>query len=354
MAATTITEIRKEIESIVKIWSGKSAPSMFIWGKPGLGKSSMVKQMAKDLGLEFVDVRLSQLSPTDLRGLPVVNRETGTMSWAPPNFLPKADAAPGILFLDEFNMAGSAMQSISQQLILDRQIGDYVLPDTWTIIAAGNRASDRAAVNEMPAPVANRFIHFNAEPDLNDFKTWAYQFLKVSQKTIGTLTGFLNFRPELLHASDRNNPAWPSPRTWEWAMKLYENGVDISHVVGESAALQFRAFEKVLGNLPDIEAILKGDSAPSLKSSNDPSVLYATVSALSARAESPEQYVNGISWILDQKVTEDYAGLYLKEVFSILQTKHKSRQEFGKLALSKPKVKAFVVKYSKLESEFSI
>lgn len=351
MAASTITEIRKEIESIVKIWGGKGAPAMFIWGKPGLGKSSMVKQMAKDLDLGFVDVRLSQLAPTDLRGLPTVNRETNTMSWAPPNFLPKPDSAPGILFLDEFNMGSSSMMGIAQQLILDRRIGDYILPDSWTVIAAGNRASDRAAVNEMPSPVANRFIHFNAEPDLNDFKAWAFNFLDVKPKTLGSLIGFLNFRPELLHAATRNDPAWPSPRTWEWAMKLYENGVDITHVIGESAASQFRAFEKVLDSLPDIEAILEGKEV-AFKSQKDPSVLYATVSALSARADGAKQYVSAMKWILDAKISEEYAALFLSETTARLANKPQMKQAFIKAAVTDKAVKEFTTKYKNLMQGF--
>jgi hypothetical protein len=351
---TTISEIRQEIEAIMKIWQGAGAPSMFIWGKPGLGKSSMVKQLAADLNLKFVDVRLSQLAPTDIRGLPVVNRETNTMSWAPPNFLPNAESEPGILFLDEFNMASGSLMSIAQQLILDRRVGDYVLPDNWTIIAAGNRASDRASVNEMPAPVANRFVHFNAEPDLEDFKTWAYSFLKVSGKTLGTLIGFLNFRPELLHNSSRTEPAWPSPRTWEWAMKLYENGLDIAHVIGAPTALQFRAFEKVIGSLPDISAILDGDTNIKLESTKDPSVLYAAVSALSARATTSEQYINALLWIIQQKITEDYASLYVSEAMKSLKPTPKVRSEFMKKVLENPKTSEFVVRHNKLASGFNI
>jgi hypothetical protein len=352
MSFNSISSIRENIEKIMSVWRGVGAPSMFIWGKPGLGKSSMVKQLAKDLKLEFVDVRLSQLAPTDLRGLPVVNHESNTMSWAPPNFLPSKDSVPGILFLDEFNMSSGLLQSIAQQLILDRRIGDYILPDNWTIIAAGNRASDRAAVNEMPAPVANRFIHFNAEPDLEDFKSWAYSSLKISAKTMGLLLGFLNFRPELLHSSDRNNPAWPSPRTWEWAVKLYENGIDIAHVIGESAATQFKAFERIAANLPDIKLIISGENVE-LQDKSDPSILYAVVSALSAHSTTTKEYVNSLEWILNQEITEDYAGLYVSEAMSSLKSNPKMRSEFVKSCIKNKNIYEFINRHNELVTGYN-
>lgn len=352
MSINTISDIRNKIEKIMSIWQGVGAPSMFIWGKPGLGKSSMVRQLATDLNLEFVDVRLSQLAPTDLRGLPTVNHDTNTMSWAPPNFLPSKDAAPGILFLDEFNMSSGLLQSIAQQLILDRRIGDYVLPDSWTIIAAGNRASDRAAVSEMPAPVANRFVHFNAEPDLEDFKSWAYQSLKVSKKTLGVLLGFLNFRPELLHSSSRTDPAWPSPRTWEWAMKLYENGLDIAYVVGASAATQFNAFEKIAASLPNITSIVKGEKNVPLQDKKDPSVIYAVVSALSAHSNTSTEFINSLRWILEQNITEDYAGLYVSEAMAALKSQPKVRSEFIKKCLKDEIISEFITRHNDLVTNF--
>ena len=115
--------------------------SIMIWGSPGIGKSSIVAQVAQQENLQIIDLRLSQLAPTDLRGLPVA--ENGVAKWFPPEFLPTS--GKGILFLDEINMATPAVQGIVQQLILDRQVGSYRVPEGWFIWAAGNRKSDRAA-----------------------------------------------------------------------------------------------------------------------------------------------------------------------------------------------------------------
>ena len=155
--------------------------STMIWGPPGIGKSSIVAQTAEHHGLAFVDVRLSQLAPTDLRGLPVA--EHGVSRWYPPEFLPRDGA--GILFLDELNLAPPAMQGMAQQLILDRRVGSYVVPEGWFIWAAGNRKEDRAAVFDMPAPLANRFLHLEVEPDFESFKAYA---LDASRPRNGTRT----------------------------------------------------------------------------------------------------------------------------------------------------------------------
>ena len=164
--------------------------SVMIWGKPGVGKSSIVAQIAKSHDLEFIDVRLSQLMPSDLRGVPVPSENQ--THWYPPSFLPTS--GKGILFLDEINMAPPAMQGVAQQLILDRKIGDYSVPDGWHVWSAGNRIEDKAAVFQMPAPLANRFLHLSVDVSLDDFKQYAYQN-QLNQAIIG----FLAFRPELLH-----------------------------------------------------------------------------------------------------------------------------------------------------------
>jgi MoxR-like ATPase len=207
--------------------------SLMLWGPPGIGKSSIVAAVARQHGLDLVDLRLSQLAPTDLRGLPVA--EHGVSKWFPPEFLPTS--GQGVLFLDEINMAPPAMQGIAQQLILDRQVGSYSVPDGWFIWAAGNRKADRAAVFEMPSALANRFIHLDLSPDLESFKAWG-----LTQGLSEQVLAFLAFRPTLVHQIDTQRPAWPSPRSWAMADKLRKAGLDISPAVGSAVATELEAF----------------------------------------------------------------------------------------------------------------
>ncbi len=267
--------------------------AVMLWGAPGIGKSSIVKQVAMAAKLEFVDVRLSQLAPTDLRGLPVA--EDGTAKWFPPEFLPKSGS--GILFLDELNMAAPTMQGIAQQLILDRAVGSYTLPDGWFVWAAGNRREDRASVFEMPAPLANRFLHLEVSADLESFKRYALE-KGLNERIIA----FLAFRPNLLHAPDNARPAWASPRSWEMASRLIMADLPIAPAVGEASEAEFRAFERIYSSLPEIDAILAGQTH--LEFPVEPSARYAVTIGLAARANGVTEVLNAFKWLVDKAEVE--------------------------------------------------
>jgi hypothetical protein len=265
-----------------------------IWGPPGVGKSSIVAQVASNAGLGLIDLRLSQLAPTDLRGLPVADGKVS--KWLPPEFLPSR--GKGILFLDELNMAAPAIQGIAQQLILNRQVGNYSVPDGWFVWAAGNRKEDRAAVFDMPAPLANRFLHYHVEPHFESFRSWAG-----GRGIHEQILAFLAFRPTLLHKPDANHPAWPSSRSWELASELHEIGMKIAPAVGTGAEAEFDAFCKVCQNLPDLENILlnggKGIPFP-----EEPSLRYAITIGLSARAVGEDAIRHAFGWLLENAKPE--------------------------------------------------
>lgn len=304
-------------EYLTQLVSHKIKISTMLWGPPGVGKSSIVAQTARQHDLEFVDVRLSQLAPTDLRGLPVP--ENGVSKWFPPEFLPRE--GHGILFLDELNMAPPTMQGMAQQLILDRKVGSYTLPEGWFIWAAGNRKEDRAAVFDMPAPLANRFLHLEVEPDLESFKAYAF--------TAGLherILAFLAFRPSLLHAVDTKHPAWPSPRSWEMASTLLKAGLEIAPVVGAGAAAEFEAFVKVYEVLPELAPILEG-RAHDRAFPDEPSARYAITIGLTLRAEDAAQALNAFRWLADV-ATPEWVQLFAADLFGRMRT----RGQMGVLA----------------------
>ncbi len=291
--------------------------STMIWGPPGIGKSSIVAQTAARFGLGFIDVRLSQLAPTDLRGLPVP--EDGIARWYPPEFLPRDGR--GILFLDELNMAPPAIQGMAQQLILDRKVGSYTVPEGWFIWAAGNRKEDRAAVFDMPAPLANRFLHLEVEPDFESFKAYALEHGFHEQ-----IIAFLSFRTTLLHRIDPQQPAWPSPRSWEMASKLHAAGLDVAPVVGPAAAAEFRAFISLYASLVDLEAILRGDGA-GLAFPSEPSQRYALTVGLGVRARDAKQAHNAFVW-LSAKAGSEWTQLFAMDLFRQMR----ARGQMGELA----------------------
>jgi len=278
--------------------------SLMIWGPPGIGKSSIVRQVATQADLRLIDVRLSQLAPTDLRGLPVPDDEAQAATWYAPDFMPRE--GQGVLFLDEINMAAPTVQGIAQQLILDRKVGSYTLPEGWYIWAAGNRKEDRAAVYDMPAPVANRFVHLQVAPDYKAFRDYALRTGLEEQ-----IQAFLAYRPELLFKMSPESPAWPSPRSWEMASRLYATGeeaLDIATAVGEGAAGEFAAYLSIYEDLPAFEPVLRGEPAE-LAFPEEPSRRYAVTMGLSIRAASAAEGIRGMEW-MSEHAPDEFTQLY--------------------------------------------
>ncbi len=265
--------------------SGHHTPVM-LWGPPGVGKSQMVAQIAARHGVPVIDIRLSQMEPSDLRGIPF--RVEDRVEWAPPAVLPdrRRHGPRGILFLDEITSAPPAVSAAAYQLILDRRLGEYKVPEGWAIFAAGNRQGDRGVTYSMPAPLANRFSHFEVETNLDDWAAWAYRS-GLDERVIA----FLRFRPELLFDFDpAHNPvAFPSPRSWEFAhrgLRKFEDRPDLLQgtlqaCVGPAAGVELHAFVNSLDDMPDLDAIIAGEEVSVPKEID---LQYAVAAALVGRA----------------------------------------------------------------------
>src|SRR6056300_646003 len=165
---------------------------VFLWGPPGIGKSELVADITNEMEGLMIDLRLGQMDPTDIRGIPYYNKENNLMDWAPPIDLPSEDLAKDypvvVLFLDEMNSSAPAVQAAAYQLILNRRVGKYVLPDNVVMIAAGNRESDKGVTYRMPTPLANRFIHIEMRADFTAWADWA-----VNNNIHTDVVGYLSF-----------------------------------------------------------------------------------------------------------------------------------------------------------------
>jgi len=274
MVSVRAKDLKSSLSALVK----QKVPT-FIWGAPGIGKSSIVKQIAKESNVEFIDLRLALMDPTDLKGIPFYDKETHTALWAPPAFLPSC--GEGILFLDELNSAAPSVQSSAYQLILDRRVGEYVLPNGWAIIAAGNRDGDRGVTYRMPAPLANRFVHFELEVSVDDWREWAYKH-GLDEKIIA----YISYKNEHLFTFDTksNVKSFATPRSWEYVGEILQSKLPksllyetISGTVGREVSVSFLSFIKVMNRLPNIEAIL---NAKSDEYSDEVDVLYALSSGI--------------------------------------------------------------------------
>ncbi len=269
-------EIKQSLDKLIE-----SQIPVFVWGSPGIGKSSIIKQIAKDKGLEFVDLRLSLLDPTDLKGIPFFDKENNEAVWASPNFLPKVPNSKGILFLDEINTAPPSVQASAYQLVLDRKVGDYELPKGWSIVAAGNNESDRGVVYRMPPPLANRFVHLSMEVSFEDWKSWAY-----ANEIDSSIIAFLHYDSTKLFDFDpsKNQKSFPTPRSWEYVDKILASGIErsllletMSGAIGSESATAFISFRKVMNRLPDIDKLLNDED---VEVEHDSQVLFALIAGV--------------------------------------------------------------------------
>ena len=253
----------RELQSFLQTVIINIREPLFIWGPPGIGKSAIVREVAQKNGLELIDLRATLLDPVDLRGVPVPQQQRKLTIWLRPSFLPRDGA--GILFLDELTSAPPAVQAACYQLVLDKRVGEHELPPSWIVVAAGNREGE-GVVFKMPPALANRFIHVELEPDLDDWVGWA-----LGAGIEDEVIAFLRFRPELLFKFDPtrfNEKAFPTPRTWEKVSRILTtfkkknlppDGMFFEAVrgcVGEGPAAEFCSYCRLWSKIPTFEEIL--------------------------------------------------------------------------------------------------
>ena len=233
-----------------------------VWGPPGAAKSQVAQQVATATNRQYVDVRALLLDPVDLRGIPWRDTDDRTR-WAPPAFLPPSDdTGRWLINLEELPSAVPMVQAALYQLVLDRKVGEYELPEGASLIACGNRETDRGVVHRMPTPLASRFVHLDIRVDAEDWLDWG-----AGNGIVPEVLFFLTYEPDLLHRFDPQSKerAFPCPRTWEFVSNIlkHRNGLDpateralFRGTVGEAAAVEFAAFLNVWRELPHPRAVL--------------------------------------------------------------------------------------------------
>ena len=244
-------------------------PPLMVWGAPGLGKSTIIRKAAEEFGIGFIDVRLAQREPVDVRGLPVPDRERKCVDWLVSGEWPREGR--GILLFDELTAADRSLQVAAYELILDRRLGDlYKVPDGWYICAAGNRVDDAAVAGTMSSALANRFMHVELAEDVEAWASWA-----VRNGIHPAVIGFLRYRPECLLRQEQENleRGWPTPRSWERVSIMLRIIPDAEEdetllrkivygLVGNRAGVEFAEYFKLNAEFDDVRAMMLDPSRP--------------------------------------------------------------------------------------------
>jgi len=304
----------------IMLLSIKEHIPLMLWGPPGIGKSDLAQQVAEELKYNLNDMRLAQMEPTELRGFLSPNRETHRAEWYQLGDLPergpdgKGVKGPGILFLDEIDKAPTSVKSAALQLVLNRRVGPYQLPDDWDIICAGNREEDGCFAIPVGQALNNRMTHIEIQPDIEVWTNWAHNH-GVRMEVIG----YLNFQPN--HLYDNNGQhAFPTPRSWTMASRLLGHTEDedlqkslVASAVGEGIALQFVSWKKVYSKVDPKDVIEKG-IIPTFKK-DEISLKYAVTMAVAfhVRNKSVKKYMNNIAKYMDS-IPADMKVVFIRQL----------------------------------------
>lgn len=264
---------------------------VFFWGKPGVGKSDLIRGFASTERMDLIDLRLTTLESCDLRGLPRINHETGETEWVRPEFLPRNGAA-AVIFLDELTAAEPRIQASAYQLILDRSIGKHQLPEDAWVVGAGNAPEDGAVSYGMGTALADRFVHLNVIANPDDWIEWA-----MTADIAPEVITFIRVRPEMLDScagQERTEQlVSPSPRSWARVSRVLKETRDerarsiaVNGLVGEAVAVQFFHTLEEIGQLPPIERLLQMPARQAARQ------VPATISALYGLAYSLVAYAS--------------------------------------------------------------
>ena len=271
----------------------KAGLTPMVASSPGMGKSDIIRDIAKLFSLKVIDFRVSQCEPVDMQGYPGIIEDSNNlkrMTFHIPEYFPiETDKIPEgyegwLLFLDEFNSGTKQAEAAAYKLILDREVYKHKLHPRCLIAAAGNLTTDRAIVNTQSTATTSRLTHYRMRVDHKVWVDWANAH-EIDHRIIS----LIKFKPELLHRFDTstNELTFPCPRTWEFASKVIINKDEINHItktrlagtIGEGAAVELATYSEIYQNLPTIEQILSNPKS-GWKVPKEPSEQYAVTTML--------------------------------------------------------------------------
>lgn len=242
--------------------AGGLVASWMLHGRPGVGKTEIVQTLARRIGAELYDLRLTTIEPQDLRGLPHFDHAAQRTVWYRPEDLPDSDA-PAILFLDELTAAAPSLQPTVYGLLQERRVGRHRLPPQVMVIAAGNRVEDGAIAYDMGSALSDRLIHMTVEASAED---WLRHYA-VPAGIHPAVAAFIRTRPDLLETTEeslrRGHLVACTPRSWTRVSRIMETIPDrairqvmIAGTVGAAPAAEFALLADEIAATVQIAAML--------------------------------------------------------------------------------------------------
>lgn len=252
-------------------------------GAPGLGKSEVIQQIADELGFRVVDLRLAQMSEVEIGGLIYPNEDKTYTNWLRPNWFPTGkEGKPTLLLLDELTSAPKRIQVAAYQLVLDRRIGQHVLPDDCVIIALGNREEDAGVYVELAAPLANRFEIYNIEVDATVWlEDYALKYVDKNGRGVNPLvTAYVREHPSMLHtqSEDSEEMTFATPRSWarvSQTLNAANNNINpivkmkIMASIGEDLGSQFTVYAEKYASNTIVRDVIEGRDTQTVSSRSD-------------------------------------------------------------------------------------
>lgn len=307
--------------------AGQMTASWMLHGRPGIGKTEIVAQLAQETGSRLYDLRLTTIEPQDLRGLPFYDHETQRTVWYPPEDLPRDTGAPAILFLDELTAAAPSLQPTVYGLLQERRVGQHALPDNTFIVAAGNTVEDGAIAYEMGTALSDRLIHLNLRAEASD---WLASYA-VPQGLHPSVTAFIRTRPDLLDTTEealrRGRMIACTPRSWARVSAILHAAPDratrdilLAGTLGDAAAAEFILIVDDIAATVQAQAMLEERGAARLalypaSLHGLTALVYALVTL--AQEETLPQVIEvmaGIATLAQERASPDFARLPLGEL----------------------------------------
>lgn len=263
---------------------------------PGLGKSQMAAQVAKELGKElecdfgFKPFFLSTVEQPDVRGFGLPDKDENgdsVMRFTKAPWLPgPADPEHGILLLDEFRQAQPDVQKPAAELLLNGRVGDSELTDKWMVISCSNREKDRSGVQRELSFITNRRMEIHIEPHLGSWVDWAERS-KIAWQAIA----FAKARPGVVFRDEVPSTPGPfcTPRSFVAASRLISRLPDnlfieaVSGLLGEGAAAELVAFLRTADQLPTLDEIVADPASCRLPAEDRPDAQYACMQMLASQ-----------------------------------------------------------------------